>query len=268
MADSTGERTAELLVLGCGTSTGVPVPGCTCPVCTSDNPKNQRLRTSAYISVRDQGGFLIDASPDLRAQILREKVTQVDGVFYTHAHADHVLGTDDLRVFNFRRSEPIPCYGSDETLQNLARIFEYIFSPNPLYEGGALAKLTRKTILPYEEFELSGVKVMPFELYHGKLPVLGLRIGELSYATDCNTIPDKARDVIRGSKVLFLDGLRYEPHPTHFSIDDAVASAQSLEVEQTYLIHMTHNIDYDEVDSKLPNGVNLAYDGLRVPFKI
>ncbi|MCB0331043.1 MAG: MBL fold metallo-hydrolase [Bdellovibrionales bacterium] len=261
-------RDAELIVLGCGTSTGVPIPGCDCAVCTSQDPKNTRLRTSAYITFPNGEALLVDASPDLRAQSLANHIRHVDGVFYTHAHADHILGTDDLRVFNFRRSGPIPCYGSTVTTDLLKKFFGYIFEPDPSYEGGALANLSIHPLRGSASFQFAGTAIHPIELYHGSLPVLGLRIGELAYATDCNCIPESSLDLMRGVKVLFLDGLRYEHHPTHFTIDQAVAIAQQIGAEKTYLIHMTHNIDYHEVNKKLPKGVELAFDGLRVQFSV
>jgi phosphoribosyl 1,2-cyclic phosphate phosphodiesterase len=262
------ELQGTITILGCGTSTGVPVPGCKCEVCTSDDPKNSRLRTSAYLTLATGEGVLIDASPDLRQQALRHNLSRVDSVFYTHAHADHILGTDDLRVFSFKRSAPIPCYGNSETLAQLQQMFDYIFNPDPRYRGGLLAKLTQCELSPDKPFELFGVTFHPFELSHGGLPVLGFRVGNLSYVTDCNEIPDAARKIIHGSEILFIDGLRHEPHPTHNTIEQAVEAALSLGAKQTYLIHMTHNIDYAREDSALPDGINLAYDGLQVSFKV
>lgn len=252
----------RVTILGTGTSTGVPVPGCRCGVCSSSNPKNSRLRTSAYIECDSGLSLLIDAGPDLREQALRNEIGKVDGVLYTHAHADHILGTDDLRVFNFRRREPIPCFGSEETLEALRKTFHYIFEPNPEYQGGLIAKLTLNSITPGTPFDVEGETITPLKLYHGSSTVVGFRIGDFVYATDCNRIPDASLEIMESAEVLVLDALRYEPHRTHFTIPDAVKTAQSLGAKQTYLIHMTHDIDHDEVDSELPEGVSLAFDGL------
>ncbi len=259
-------KKAKLTVLGCGTSTGVPIPGCTCHVCTSKNPRNHRLRTSSAITLPDDQVLLIDASPDLRLQALTHGLRRVDAVLYTHAHADHILGTDDLRVFNFRRTSPIPCISTRATLESLKQTFHYIFDPDPLYQGGALAKLSLEEVSPGVPFEAAGQSILPLLLYHGELPILGWRIGDLAYATDCNCIPAETKEQLKGVRTLLLDGLRYEPHATHFTIPEAVETAQTLGFEQTYLLHMTHTVEYEDVSKSLPEGIQLAYDGLEIEF--
>lgn len=265
--DEMSLKKAKLTVLGCGTSTGVPIPGCTCHVCTSENPRNHRLRTSSAITLPDGQVLLIDASPDLRLQALTHGLFKVDAVLYTHAHADHILGTDDLRVFNFRRKSPIPCFSTEKTLESLKQTFHYIFDPDPLYQGGALAQLSLEEVLPGVPFTAAGQSILPLLLYHGELPVLGWRIGDLAYATDCNRIPEETKEQLQGVRILLLDGLRYEHHATHFTIPEAIETAQGLGFEQTYLLHMTHTVEYEEVSKRLPDGIKLAYDGLEIEFE-
>lgn len=255
-----------LKILGCGTSTGVPIPGCDCAVCLSTHPRNQRDRTSAIITGPDGCTVLIDAGPDLRQQALRWKVRRVDSVLFTHAHADHILGIEDLRGFNFVHRKAIPCYGSNETLASIRNVFHYVFNPDPNYEGGMLVKLTTHQVSPLQEFEASGIPFLPFTVMHGSLPVLGFRVGSLAYATDCNFIPEESIAQLQGLKYLFLDGLRYEQHSTHFTIPAAIEIAKRIGAEQTYLVHMTHSIDYETVTRQLPGGIALAYDGLEVTF--
>jgi len=253
-------------ILGCGTSTGVPVPGCRCEVCRSTDPRNQRLRTSGIIQSEDGRGLLIDASADLRQQALRAGIERVDAVLFTHTHADHILGTDDLRCFNFTLKRRIPCYGTANTLAEIRRFFSYIFEPHPHYERGALAQLDLHEIEDTVPFEAAGFAVRPFPLKHGSSPVTGFRIGSLGYATDCNGVPEEAREILKGVRYLILDGLRYESHRTHFTIPEAIAVAQEIGAERTILVHMTHSIDYAAVSAKLPPGVELGYDGLSLEF--
>ncbi|MCB0319559.1 MAG: MBL fold metallo-hydrolase [Bdellovibrionales bacterium] len=257
---------ATLTILGCGTSTGVPIPGCRCEVCTSTHPRNTRLRTSAFISLASGENILIDASPDIRHQALTYGIDHLDAVFYTHAHADHILGTDDLRVFNFRKRVPIPCYGTQETLDSLQDFFHYIFKPNPHYEGGLLANLEAIPIQYNTRIPVAGVEILPLELYHGKLSVTSFRCGDLVYATDCNDIPETSLKEMYGVPILILDALRYEPHNTHYTLPQAIEVAQKLKAKETYLIHMAHSIEYEAVSKDLPPNIHLAYDGLKLPF--
>lgn len=255
--------TGILTILGSGTSTGVPIPGCRCDVCLSDNPRNKRLRTSAHLQV-GAASILIDASPDLRQQALANDLRIVNAVVYTHAHADHILGTDDLRAFNFSTGRRLPCYGSQATLEGLTRNFSYIFSPDPKWRGGALSQLDPIEINHGTAFDADGVTILPFALEHGDLDVTGLRIGSLAYATDCKRIPAESMKVLSGVETLILDGLREELHPTHLSIGEAIDLAQKIGARETYLIHMTHSIDYQAKSLELPPGIALAYDGLKL----
>lgn len=253
-------------LLGCGTSTGVPLPGCQCPVCTSNNPRNYRNRTSAIIYHSSGKTVLIDAGPDLRHQCIQHKVPRVDAVLYTHAHADHIYGTDDLRSFNFVIKDRIQCYGSAETLAGLRYAFPYIINPRPSYPGGQVAQIDLNEISNFESFSVFNWTISAFPLPHGDTTVTGFRVGNLGYATDCKGLTARATEVLHGVEYLFLDGLRWEPHNTHNSIDEAIAISRQLGVKQTYLVHMTHTIDYDEVSLLLPEGVALGYDGLSIEF--
>jgi phosphoribosyl 1,2-cyclic phosphate phosphodiesterase len=257
----------EFLLLGSGTSTGVPLAGCACAVCESTNPRNFRNRTSGLIAFASGDSLLIDAGPDLRHQCLAHKVRRVDSVLYTHSHADHILGTDDLRAFNFTHKNRITCYGTTDTFQGIKTAFPYIFSPNERYLGGLVAQLDMVEIPSEGDISVHGVLFKHFPLPHGDVTVTGFRVGELGYATDCKGLSSQAREVLRGVKILFLDGLRWESHNTHNSIHEAIEIAMSLGAETTYLIHTTHTIEYDEVSRKLPDGIKLGYDGLRVQFE-
>lgn len=256
----------DFLLLGCGTSTGVPLAGCECEVCSSSNPRNFRNRTSGLITFASGESLLIDAGPDLRHQCLAHKVKRVDSVLYTHSHSDHILGTDDLRAFNFAGKNRISCYGSSDTLQGIKSAFPYIFSPNDKYLGGLVAQLDLHEISPESDGMIHGVHFEYFPLPHGDVTVTGFRVGELGYATDCKGLTPRAQEVLHGIKVLFLDGLRWEAHNTHNSIHEAIELARALKAETTYLIHTTHTIEYDAVSRQLPRGILLGYDGLRVQF--
>lgn len=253
----------HLQILGTGTSTGVPIPGCGCAVCSSPEPKNKRTRTSAVLRMDDGRNILIDASPDLRFQCLTHNVRRIDAVLFTHAHADHILGVDDLRAFNFIQRNTIPCYGSATTLAEIRRFFSYIFKPDPNYEGGAVAQLDLHELTPYSEIN-PGVQIKTFELQHGKIAVTGYRIGSLAYATDCNGVPGRTMEALRGIDTLIIDGLRYEPHRTHFTIPEAIDVAAQIGAKRTILIHLTHTIDHEAVTASLPVGVELAYDGMTI----
>lgn len=258
----------KFTLLGCGTSTGVPLPGCTCKVCSSGDPKNHRDRTSACVTLDDGRVILIDAGPDLRYQALKHNVRRVDSVIFTHSHADHILGTDDLRSFNFASKRRISCYGSSETLTPLTESFAYIFKPRAGYAGGMVAQLDPHEISNDGLAEIEGLSFTFFPLTHGDMTVTGFRVGDIGYATDFKEMPERAFEVLRGVKYLFIDGLRYEPHNTHISIPEAVEIAQKLKAERSYIIHSTHTIDYHETNAKLPLGIELGYDGLTIDFSL
>jgi phosphoribosyl 1,2-cyclic phosphate phosphodiesterase len=257
----------QFLLLGSGTSAGVPIPGCSCSVCTSRDPRNWRNRTSAYLRLASGISILIDATPDLRHQCLQHGVGHVDAVLFTHCHADHICGTDDLRVFNFHSGKALDCFGTPETFSGIRRMFPYIFDRDPAYQGAPPALLTLHEISNFEPFSFGGVKIQPFPLPHGNTTVTGFRVGSMAYATDCKGLSPRAEEVLEDIDVLFLDGIRYEPHRTHNSIDEAIYLARKVKAKQTYLIHLTHAIDHAEVSAKLPPGVALGYDGLTVDFR-
>ncbi len=254
----------KFTLLGSGTSTGVPLPGCQCAVCLSENPRNFRNRTSAIIYHECGKALLIDAGPDLRHQCIQHRISRIDSVLFTHAHADHIYGTDDLRSFNFVINDRIQCFGSSETIAGLQQSFPYILNPNPHYPGGHVTQIVLNQISNLTPFSIFGSTITPFPLPHGEVTVTGFRIGNLGYATDCKGLSPRATEVLAGVEHLFLDGLRWEPHNTHNSISEAIAISESLGAKQTYLIHTTHTIEYDEVSAQLPTGVALGYDGLSV----
>jgi phosphoribosyl 1,2-cyclic phosphate phosphodiesterase len=247
-------------MLGSGTSTGVPVIGCRCPVCTSADPRNRRLRTGLWI---EAGGasLLVDASADLRQQVLRFGVERVDAVLFTHAHADHIYGLDDLRAFNFRQGEPIPCYGPAAALEAIRGAFAYIFDGHAP-EGGGKPQLVMVPVR--RPFELLGIEVVPVPVWHGRLEVYGYRIGGLAYVTDCKRIPAASLRLLEGVEVLILDALRYRPHPTHLSIAEAVETAARIGARRTVLTHLCHEVDHGAPLVALPPEVEFGYDGLAI----
>lgn len=251
--------------MGCGTSTGVPVPGCCCSVCCSDDVRDNRLRTSSVLETKNGELMLLDASPDLRTQVLRAGVKKIDAVLFTHSHADHVLGVEDLRPFTFGGEGPLPCYADADTASDIRNMFRYIFSPNPEHDGGALANLELVEIKHGVTFKLLGASVTPFPLQHGRTVVTGYRINDFGYATDCNFIPEESLEILRGVDILFLDGLRFTPeHRTHFTIPQAMEMARRIGARETYFIHLTHSVSYAKHSRDLPPNMHLAYDGLQV----
>lgn len=245
--------------LGTGTSTGVPVPTCRCAVCTSDDPRDRRLRPSVRVEWPGTS-LLIDTATDLRQQVLTHGIDRIDAVLYTHAHADHVLGVDDLRLYNWKQRSAIPVYGSEKTLEALGRTFWYVFDDEP-------QESTRPCLdrIPVDgPFLVGGRQVVPVPVAHGTLPILGYRIGGFAYLTDVSRIPRTSYPLLRGLDVLVLNALRERPHPTHFTLDGAVEQAGRIGARRTLLTHMSHEILHAEVSRRLPPGVELSYDGLEV----
>lgn len=263
----------EFTILGCGTSTGVPLIHCECKVCRSRNPKNKRLRASAWLEAGGKS-ILIDTSPDLRQQALREKIGRVDAVLFTHPHADHIHGIDELRSYNFVQKGTIAAYGNAWTCQELQRKFEYIFYRGPV-EGGGVPQLELNEISgEAPSFVVgsggsggpqAGLKVVPISLPHGSKETLGYRFDAIAYVTDCSYIPASSLDRLRDLEVLVLDCLRIKPHRTHMNLDQALEVISELRPKKAYLTHLGHDFDYREWNSKkLPRGVQLAYDGLKI----
>ncbi len=245
-----------LTILGSGTSTGVPVIGCSCAVCLSGDQRNQRSRCSALLSYRGHN-ILIDTATDLRQQMLREGICHIDAVLYTHEHADHLHGIDDLRVFTLRGEPAIPLYGAASTLEKIRNNFAYIFDPTS--EPGYTPQLITCPIT--DTFNLFGLNFVPVPLLHGSMDVFGYRIGPLAYLTDCNGIPETSVKLLNGVEFLIIDGLRIKPHRTHFNIQQAVAVAKKIGAKNTWLTHLSHEIDHQKHERELPPGIGLAFDG-------
>lgn len=248
----------EVVVLGTGTSHGVPMIGCDCAVCASDDPRDRRTRCS--IVVRWRGArFLIDTSPELRLQCLANRIDAVDAVLFTHHHADHVVGLDDLRRFNWLMKRELPCFGMPRTLERIERMFPYAFDPH-LQTQSSKPELSLRPI-GGSTFALGNVEVTTVPLYHGEMPVLGFRFGAFAYCTDCNRIPPEGFDRLRGVRVLILDALRRRPHPTHFTLEQALETADRIGAEQAFFTHMAHDLPHAETNASLPAHRQLAYDG-------
>lgn len=255
-----------LTILGCGTSTGVPLIGCSCKVCRSKNPKNRRLRASAWLQFQGKS-ILIDTSTDLRQQALREKITRVDAVLYTHPHADHIHGIDELRSYNFLQRSNIPVFGNEWTCKELQHKFGYIFQPGPV-EGGGIPQLSLNQFdTQTQTLNIAGVSVIPIPLHHGSKESVGYRVGSIAYVTDCSYIPSLSIERLKGLSVLVLDCLRLQKHGTHFNFDQALEIVNQLRPRRTYLTHMGHDFEYAGWSKKLPRGVHLAYDGLKIRQK-
>ena len=248
----------KVTFLGTGTSHGVPMIGCTCPTCESDDPRDTRLRPSLYIET-PQTAVLVDAGPDLRQQALTHKVRRVDAILFTHGHADHILGMDDVRQFNAMQRGAMPCYGDVQTLDDIRRMFAYVFDP-ATPRGGGLPHLELFTI--GGAFCVGDLEVQPVPLFHGRRPILGFRFGGFAYLTDCSRIPDASRPLLRDLDVLVLDALRIRPHPTHFSLDEAIEAAAEVGAGRTFFTHMCHDLKHADTCARLPAGMTLAHDGL------
>lgn len=254
----------RLTFLGTGTSFGVPQIGCECAVCRSTDPRDKRTRAGAIVE-SDGATILIDTPPELRLQLIATGFSNVDAVIYTHEHADHINGIDDLRMFSVRQRRPLPVYGPPETLDRLRSSFNYIFDDAVLpYEGTSKPSLEMHAVEPGRPFPVAGVDVLPLAFRHGHLRVFGYRFGRLAYVTDVKSIPEAERECLSGLDVLVLNALWWRPHPTHLSIDEAIEAAQAIGARRTYLTHLTHETGHAELAARLPQGIFPAYDGLTV----
>jgi phosphoribosyl 1,2-cyclic phosphate phosphodiesterase len=250
----------KITFLGTGTSTGVPVVACNCEVCTSDDPRDKRYRTSAMLTLGNSN-VVIDCGPDFRIQMLKHKVEDIDAVVFTHAHRDHIAGLDDIRAFNYILHKSIDIYGSQVTLDSIKEQFPYIFTPGR-YFGAPQLNLHPITLDP---FCIGAFGFTPVQVMHQEMKVFGYRIGDFSYLTDANYISPAEFEKLRGSKVVVINALRNSRHVSHFSLGEALAILNELKPEKAYLTHISHFLGkFENVDKKLPEGVHLAYDGLQI----
>ncbi len=251
----------KLTFLGTGTSTGVPTLACDCRVCGSSDPRDQRTRPSVLLEY-DGRAIVIDTTPDFRQQALRARMRRLDAVVFTHDHADHIFGLDDVRVFYFRQQVPIPIYADSRTMESIRRIYKYIFDQN--YPYGGLAKLDPRLI--DGPFDLWGETLIPVPVLHGDLPVLGFRFGRGAYVTDFSAVPENTLSLLEGLDVLVLDALRHKPHPTHSSVGQSLLLVERLKPQRAFFTHIAHELGHEETNAALPSHVRLAYDGLTVDF--
>jgi len=249
----------KITVLGSGTSVGVPTPGCHCRVCQSSDPRDNRLRPSVLLSY---GGYnvVIDTTPDFRTQVLRARLDRLDAVLFTHSHADHLMGLDDVRPFNFRQGTHIPVFADTETLSAIQRCFPYIFRCEE--RQSSVPQLETHTL--NGPFELFGREFLPVRLLHGRSSIFGFRFGSAAYLTDHSEIPAESMDRLRGLDVLFLDALRHKPHPTHSTVEHSIRTVEQLAPRRTFFTHISHDLPHRETENALPPHIRLAYDGLEI----
>ena len=252
--------TARVTFLGTGTSQGVPQIACACAVCRSTDPRDKRLRPSIVVDVPDRATILVDTTPDFRQQALTYGIRRIDAVLFTHSHADHIFGLDELRQFNLLQGGPIPCYANRVAWDVIKRSFYYVFDGVARLGGGVPEIEAHEIAL--DPFVASGVRIVPVPLWHGRMPILGFRFGNFAYLTDCNRIPDESWPLVAGVDSLVIDGLRDEPHTTHFSVAEALEAIARVAPRRAYLTHMTHDLGHAATSARLPAGVELAYDGL------
>jgi len=260
---TTTDIRGQFIFLGTGTSVGVPSLGCGCSVCKSDNPRNNRTRCAVILGL-PEGNLLVDTPPDLRIQLLREGIGIVHSVLFTHEHADHLFGLDDLRLFPFYLGHPIPLYCEPTVEHRIKLAFDYAFAQEKTTHIGAAPQLDIREIST-EPFQALGQEVIPFRLHHGpRFEVLGFRFGDIAYCTDTNDIPEESRQKLQGLDVLILDALRHKPHMTHFGLAEAVRVAEEIGAKRTIFTHMSHDLEHEQTNRDLPDGMQLAYDGMRL----
>ncbi len=257
---------AVITALGSGTSMGVPILGCRCATCTSGDPRDNRTRPAIAVSWAEHR-VIVDTGPEFRVQALREDITSADAVFYTHPHADHILGLDDLRPLTFRHpAGHLPLYADDATAKVLERIFDYTFSPNSPYPNKAKVALHR--IAGTDTVTVAGHGFQRIPLLHGRLPIAGYRFGRAAYLTDMSSIPDESLALLGSLDVVILDALRWEPHPSHANVEQALAWVDRLGARRAFLTHMSHELPHAATEAKLPPHVRLLFDGQRIPFEL
>jgi phosphoribosyl 1,2-cyclic phosphate phosphodiesterase len=249
----------RITVLGSGTSSGVPTIGCSCEICRSPDPRDKRLRPSILIQYGGNN-VMVDTSPDFRAQVLRAGIEKLDAILYTHAHADHILGLDDVRPFNYRQKACMPIFATQETLDVIHRVFKYAFDEP---SQSSAPKLDVR-VLDGSPFTLFGLEFIPIRLCHGKGTVLGFRFGRAAYLTDHSEIPDESREKLHDLDVLFLDALRHRPHPTHTTVEQAVRLVEEIKPRRAFFTHMCHDLSHERTEAALPPHIRLSYDGLEL----
>ncbi|HXE91462.1 MAG TPA: MBL fold metallo-hydrolase [Terriglobales bacterium] len=254
---------AVLTVLGSGTSMGVPTIGCRCRVCTSSDPRDRRTRPSVLVEF-NQHVVLIDTTPDFREQAIREGIDRIDAVLYTHGHADHILGLDDLRPLSFRSAGRIPLYAHPSTAERLQSVFRYIFDDD--YKYGSLAQVELQSI--GSEVELFGARFEPVTVLHGDAEIYGYRFGSAAYLTDFSEIPEESLEKLAGLDILFLDALRHKPHPTHSTVENSLRLVERLQPRRAFFTHISHDLPHEETNRTLPPQARLAHDGLKLEFEI
>ncbi|HEY3284106.1 MAG TPA: MBL fold metallo-hydrolase [Armatimonadota bacterium] len=246
----------RVTLLGTGTSFGVPMIACHCAVCTSANPRNRRTRSSVW--VEHQGtSIVVDTTPEFRLQSLAAGIERIDAVLFTHSHADHVFGLDDVRRFNHLQKQEMPVYADERTLEDLRRVYRYVFVDTQA--GGGKPQLALNAVRP--EFRVGSVPVRSFTVMHGELPIRGYRFGGFAYVTDCSSLPPESKEQLQGLDLLVLTALRRRPHPTHFSVEQALATVEELRPKRALFTHIAHDLEHEELCRELPDGVDLAYDG-------
>jgi len=257
-----GFEQGSILVLGSGTSLGVPMVGCRCKVCTSSDPRDRRLRPSVLLRLDDKR-ILIDTSPDFRYQALHFGIERLGAILYTHSHADHILGLDDVRPYNFLQKEEIPIYTSTETLETIQRIFHYVFDCRP-------SQSSRPRLQPHtfndEPICAAGITIHPIRVEHGQGTAHGFRFGDCAYLTDHSGIPQESLEKLAGLDVLFLDALRHNPHPTHSTVEESLRTVEKLKPKRAFFTHISHDLLHASMEARLPANVQMAYDGLEIPI--
>lgn len=249
----------RVVILGSGTSAGVPTLGCECAVCSSSDPHNKRMRASIYLE-SDDTKLLVDCGPDFRTQAILRGVKDVDSVLLTHTHSDHINGLDDLRAFNMVHGHPITVYGTEASLTDVRTRFAYCFVPPP--PGGGIPNLKLETMTPGKAFKVGSIDVLPLTIYHGRMPIVGFRFGNFAYFTDVSKMPDETVEALRGVETLITSALRHKPHPSHMSLDEARELAGRIGASKIWFTHMCHDLDHDATNRELPDGMALLYDGL------